>query len=222
MATNNKTPPLMKEDSNYELWKKEIKLWKTFTDLDAKKQGPAISLPLTGKAREATLELSEPVLAYRVLISANISPEKEQLAPATVTELKYEAMKKQVLRIFDETCLTKNSSPPVNVEVEDAFYSNSLRGCSFYRRRGRGGRGEAPESRYANQSVPQSKGEQPQNRVVEVKNPLDANGFVTKCMVYKSIYHWAKDCLDQNAMYAASQEEEVRITLLSKPVQECM
>ena len=58
MAANYKAPPLLKEDSNYELWKKEIKLWKTFTDLDAKKQGPAICLSLTGKACEAPLELS--------------------------------------------------------------------------------------------------------------------------------------------------------------------
>ena len=58
MATNFKAPPLLKEDSNYELWKKEIKLWKTFTGLDAKKQDPAICLSLTGKAHEAALELS--------------------------------------------------------------------------------------------------------------------------------------------------------------------
>ena len=58
MATNYKAPPLLKEDSSYKLWKKEIKLWKTFTDLDAKKQGPAIWLLYTGKAREAASELS--------------------------------------------------------------------------------------------------------------------------------------------------------------------
>ena len=55
---------------------------------------------------------------------------------------------------------------------------------------------------------------------MKVKNPLDANGFVTQCMVCRSIYHSAKDCLDRNAMYAASQEEEVHITLFSNPVQE--
>ena len=67
------------------------------------------------------------MLSYNVLRSANISPEKEQLARATITELKYEAMKKQIFKIFDETCLTKNSSPPVNVKVEDAFYSKFIR-----------------------------------------------------------------------------------------------
>ena len=290
MVTNYKAPPLLKEHANYELWKKEIKLWKTFTDLDAKKQGPAICLSLTGKAREAALELSvenlnsdtgvvqllakldelylkdkdqlayaaydsfenfkrapdmsikdylitferlhhkilqyniklpEPVLAYRVLKTANISPEKEQLARATITELKYEAMKKQILKIFDETCLTKSSSPPVEVKVEDAFYSNSFRGRRFYHGRGCGGCGKAPGRRYANQSVQQNKGEQPQNKSVKVKNPLDANGFVTKCMVCRSIYHWVKDCPDRNAMYTACQEEEVHITLFSRTVQEC-
>ena len=130
-------------------------------------------------------------------------------------------MKKQILKIFDEICLTKNSGLPVNIKVEDALHSNSFRGRSFYHGRGRGGHGEAPGRRYANQSVQPSKGEEPQNRVVKVKNPLDANGFVTKCMVCRSIYHWAKDCPDLNAMYAASQEEEVHITLFSKPVQEC-
>ena len=90
-------------------------------------------------------------------------------------------MKKQILKIFNEICLTKNSSPPVNVKVEDSFYSNSFRcnpfrGRSFYRGRGCGGRAEAPGRRYANQSVQQNKGEQPQNRIVKLKNPLDANG----------------------------------------------
>ena len=175
MAVNYNAPPLLKEYSNYELWKKEISLWKTFTYLDAKKQDPAIFLALNGKARETALELSvenlnsdtgvvqllakldklylkdkdqlayaaydsfenfkrppdmsikdhlitferlhhkilqyniklpEPVLAYRVLkVPTNISPEKEQLARATITEFKYEAMRKQIFKIFDETCL---------------------------------------------------------------------------------------------------------------------
>ena len=178
---------------------------------------------LRHKILQYNIKLPEPVLAYRVLKSANISPEKEQLALATITKLKYEAMKKQILKIFDETWLTKGSCPPVEVKVEDAFYSNSFRGNSFRGRRfyrGRG-RGEAPGRRYANQSVQQSKGEQPQNKSVKVKNSLDANGFVIKCMACGSIYHWVKDCPDRNAMYTACQEEEVYITLFSKTVQEC-
>ena len=114
------------------------------------------------KILQHNIKLPEPVLAYRVLKSANISPEEEQLTCATITEVKYEAMKKQLSKIFYKTCLTKNFGPPVNVKVEDAFYSNSFRDRCFYRGRGCGGRGEAPGRPYANQSVQQSKGEQPQ------------------------------------------------------------
>ena len=42
----------------YENWKKEIKIWQVFTDLPKKKQGRAIYLALSGKAREAVLELN--------------------------------------------------------------------------------------------------------------------------------------------------------------------
>ena len=56
---------------------------------------------------------------------------------------------------------------------------------------------------------------------MKVKNPLDANGFLTKCIVCKSVYHWAKDCPDRDIMYVTSQEEEVHITLFSKRVKEC-
>ena len=129
---------------------------------------------LAHKILQYNIKLPELLLAYRVLKSANISPEKEQLARAIITELKHEAMKKQISKIFDETCLTKNSSPPVDVKVEDAFCSNSFRGNSFRGRRfyhGRG-RGEVPGRRYANQFVQQRKGEQPQNKAVKVKNPM--------------------------------------------------
>ena len=40
--------------------------------------------------------LPEPVLAYRVLNSANISVEKGQLARATVSELTYSNMQRQL------------------------------------------------------------------------------------------------------------------------------
>ena len=57
MSTNIKTPPSLSKCSSYETWLKEIKIWQTFTELDIKKQGPAIFLTLEGRAREAVLEL---------------------------------------------------------------------------------------------------------------------------------------------------------------------
>ena len=58
MAFNYKAPPELKDKSKYETWKKELSLWQIFTDLSKSKQAPAICLSLSGRAREAALEIN--------------------------------------------------------------------------------------------------------------------------------------------------------------------
>ena len=41
-------------------WKKELQIWYMFTDLEKKRQGPAIFLTLKGKARETLLAEIKP------------------------------------------------------------------------------------------------------------------------------------------------------------------
>ena len=50
-----KAPPAMRSDLTYTDWKKEVSIWSKFTDLDKKKQGGALFLSLTDKARETVL-----------------------------------------------------------------------------------------------------------------------------------------------------------------------
>lgn len=50
-----KAPPVMRDGLPYDDWKKELQIWQAFTDLDKKRQGGALFLTLTGKAREAVL-----------------------------------------------------------------------------------------------------------------------------------------------------------------------
>ena len=57
MASSYKAPPQLNDETSYERWKKEVALWETFTDLSAEKRAPAICLSLTGRARDAVLEL---------------------------------------------------------------------------------------------------------------------------------------------------------------------
>ena len=64
MASNYKVPLTLGDNIVYENWKKEIKIWQVFTDLPKKKQGPVIFLTLSGKAREAVLELDIEKLNY--------------------------------------------------------------------------------------------------------------------------------------------------------------
>ena len=57
MGTIFKAPPLLTDENVYENWKHEIEIWQAFTNLAPKKQGPAFSLTLQGKAQEAALEI---------------------------------------------------------------------------------------------------------------------------------------------------------------------
>ena len=52
-----KNPPILNDDSQYEKWVKEVKLWQTVTPLKDNEQAPAIALSLSGRARNAALEL---------------------------------------------------------------------------------------------------------------------------------------------------------------------
>ena len=46
-----KHPPQL-EERDYTQWKNEVELWQMFTDMEKKKQGLAVALSLTGKARD--------------------------------------------------------------------------------------------------------------------------------------------------------------------------
>lgn len=57
MATNYKNPPKFEDGMTYERWKNELAVWELVTDLEAKKRALAMTLTLTGRAREAALEV---------------------------------------------------------------------------------------------------------------------------------------------------------------------
>ena len=63
MATRNTPPPVFSKDISWLDYKNELKIWQALTDLPAKKQGPSLYLSLTGKAREAALELDIAVIS---------------------------------------------------------------------------------------------------------------------------------------------------------------
>lgn len=62
MANIFKSPPAFNSDFNYESWKKDIIIWQELTDISKDKQALAIHLVLSGKARQASSELSVEVL----------------------------------------------------------------------------------------------------------------------------------------------------------------
>ena len=58
MSHNVKNPPLLSASTSYESWEKSLSLWQLVTDLKPEQQGPALVLSLSGKAKEAAIELS--------------------------------------------------------------------------------------------------------------------------------------------------------------------
>lgn len=59
MACNHKNPPAFDDSTtSYDSWKNELEIWRRVTELPEKKQALAVSLSLTGKARDTALEVS--------------------------------------------------------------------------------------------------------------------------------------------------------------------
>ena len=56
-SVNPKNPPGFGESTTFEQWELLVELWQAVTDLKPEKQGPALVLALTKKAREAALEI---------------------------------------------------------------------------------------------------------------------------------------------------------------------
>ena len=89
------------------------------------------------------MELPDGVLAYCVLKSANLSTETEKLARATIKELTYKNISKQLRKIFvdisaSQKCkgqqLAMKTEPTFEItpDSEEAFYSNHSQGSNHY------------------------------------------------------------------------------------------
>ena len=63
------------------------------------------------------IELPTVVLCYRLLKSANLPKDRRDLARATISELTYDAMKKQIKAIYDHCSSTAETSDESNFEI---------------------------------------------------------------------------------------------------------
>ena len=146
--------------------------------------------------------ISEDLLAYKLLKSANLSKQDEKLAKGTVSELKLSGMKNQLKKIFaDSESLSTPSSDSLTIheinhasaesfEPEDTFYTDQRH--SAPRRynqqnqrsrppfRSRPGRGRGNFSRRGGRGG---------------TNPLDQRtGERSQCDFCGSTFHWVFDC----------------------------
>ena len=86
---------------------------------------------LYSKAKNHSMTVSDGAVAYRLLNSAGLSESHKQLVRATVSEMKYDTMKKQLKKVFTNTCAS-SSSQDINIKVEssDTYYNTNTQGHS--------------------------------------------------------------------------------------------
>ena len=180
---------------------------------------------LVAKLKDNAIELPEPVLAYRVLKSAGLNSEEEKIIRATVKELKLKDMSDQLKKVmnsyteegskndkapavvikkesdieFNESCCEEQKDAENQEEIYYGRWTNR-RPFRNSNRRGRYYRGRTGRFQ---RGMPSASGRK--------SNPLDSNGYPSKCHICGSTFHWARDCT-----YDQVEEHDVKIVLMSQ------
>jgi len=203
---------------------------------------------LNQKLINTKIELPPAVLAYQLLKNANLSTEKKNLVRATIPEITYEAMKKQIKAIHDH-CVTSSSKDSddtkILVDQDSVLYTSKIyrgggRGHKgSFASRGRGNvRGSYRAMNFSKGNISQS-GQQTQpsdstnwrqsNQVDSSKgaNVKDSNGDYTRCHVCQSIFHYAAQCPDKNKrqnvqfLTESKDDQTVFVQLFTEDVSQC-
>ena len=179
---------------------------------------------VTSILQYSQIELPSAVRAYQSLKNANLPEEKRDLARATVPDLTYESMKKQIKAIYDQFSASENKkveSSGDEIQVESEVYYGQSRGPW---RRGpfRGNtRSRGVNVRYCNTGGSFSPNQA--GRFVPregSRNPIGRDGRPTQCHSCGSIYHWLPQC-PNSSENKKPVTKEVNISYLTEQVEQC-
>ena len=172
------------------------------------------------KTKNKGTQLSENVLAYRLLKSANLSETQQQLLIATVQDNTYEGMKNQIRKVF----VGKLEGPSVTVKMEpedihlnqrfkekfprrnwtpntETDFKNSSRNWNSpasYENKGQRTwyRNKEPEYKSQLQAEVSQKVKSMRKKA---NNPTDRYGNITRCWICESVNHYARYCPDRDS-----------------------
>ena len=132
---------------------------------------------LYNKTKKFNMELPDTVLAFKLLDSCQLSLQEKQLAlTATKGDKSYLSMKSALKRIFGDKMNNQNlSERSIKFKEESAFYTGQQR--------------YQGKSKNFNKFQTRSKGK---------TNPLNKYGKPSRCSICQSIFHWRKDCPDDD------------------------
>lgn len=155
------------------------------------------------------MSLPDPVKAFMLLASCNLSEGEQRLVMSAISDVTYENMTSALNRIFsggfgrhtsdskhDTGLVDAIKSEPVFVsEIGIDSESNSTmfaRGYQRGRSRIRGGKRGRQSYRPRENSLTSVV----MNQFKRKQNPLGTDGQVMRCMICDSRFHWARDCPD--------------------------
>ena len=157
---------------------------------------------LVAKLKDFNILLPEPVLAFRALKTANITPDNERLVKATVSELTLSSMSKHLRKIMhghSSSDSSPNTSPVVKkTEMDIVNYTEDNQmdptavyyGRSSYRCDSR-----LNNSREKINCAGRRQGYKNKTRSMNKKlNPRDRTGNITVCFNCGCRFHWSYDC----------------------------
>ena len=150
------------------------------------------------KVKASGTTLSEHVLAFRLLKSANLSEGEEQLFRFTITKMDYDNMVNKLNKLVGCTSSQVHSDMStlrIKEEKEDATPTDTYYAGRYSNRRGRlHSYNDQPRSErnfsdaYSNHGKPMKQ---------RGGNALDPCGNITRCRICDSINHWEKRCPDK-------------------------
>ena len=170
------------------------------------------------------IELPLAVHAYQLLKNANLPKEKRDLARATVLDLTYESMKKQIKAIYDQCSASENKkveSSGDEIQVESEVFYGQGRGP--WRRGPFRGNTRSRGVNVRNRNTGGSFSPNQAGRFVPRegnRNPIGRDGRPTQCHSCGSIYHWLPQC-PNSSENKKPVSKEVHISYLTEQVEQC-
>ena len=139
------------------------------------------------------------VLAYQVLKIANLPKEKRDLARATIPDLTYQSMKKQIKAIYDHCASTEKIDCANNEEIKVENPDDTvLYGGTNWRQGSSRGRYHRGGRNYNYNANFQRGGPRKEYAPTVRPKPTSRPGKNNPCHNCQSIFHWAPDCPDKN------------------------
>ena len=142
--------------------------------------------------------ISDDLLAFRLLKSANLPTADEKLAKGTAA-LKFDPMKEQLKKLFSESNSLGNSITAHHIEEINLAEQPEYESAYFTRNRSYP-RGRSNTTSYPPRGHNRIDCRQPSTQYTTRRstkppmNPRDDKGNITTCTICQSIMHWANQC----------------------------